>query len=114
MAQPVVALVATFLLAVLFYGATAHIAARYVLGDAPIGRAFLVGIVPALVSFALRPYAPAIVIPLAAGADFFAIRAVYRLQYRTAGLVAAAHYTVSAIAGITVFNLVRLLGTAPV
>jgi hypothetical protein len=113
MAVPVVSLVGTFLLAVLFYGVTAHLAARYVLGDVPIARAFAVGAVPALVSFALGPYHPVYVIPLAAGADFFAIRAIYRLEYRTAGLVALAHYTVSAILGITIYNLVALLSTAP-
>lgn len=113
MAVPIVALVGTFLLAVLFYGVTAHLAARYVLGDVPVVRAFVVGVVPAAISFALQAYAPAIVIFVSATADFFAIRTVYRLKYRTAGLVALAHYTVSAIVGITIFNLVRLLSTAP-
>ncbi|USZ67121.1 hypothetical protein NGM10_10305 [Halorussus salilacus] len=113
MAAPVVALIGTFLIAVLFYAVTAHIAARYVLGSVPIGRALAVGVVPAVVSFALQAYHPIYVIPLAAGADFFAIRAVYRLRYRTTGLVALAHYTVSAILGITIYNLVALLSTAP-
>ncbi|WP_135824736.1 DUF7473 family protein [Halorussus ruber] len=114
MAVPIVALVGTFLLAVLFYSVTAHIAARYVLGDVPITRAFLVGVVPAVISFALEAYQnPAVIIAIALAADFFAIRAVYRLRYRTAGVVALAHYTVSALFGITIFNLVRLLGTAP-
>jgi hypothetical protein len=113
MAVPIVALVGTFLLAVLFYSVTAHIAARYVLGDVPLKRALLVGVVPAIISFALQAYGPAVVILVSAAADFFAIRAVYRLKYKTAGVVAAAHYTVSALFGITIFNLVRLLGTAP-
>ena len=113
MAVPVVSLVGTFLLAVLFYGVTAHVAARYVLGDVPVVRAFAVGVVPAAISFALQAYGPAVVILVSASAAFFAIRAVYRLKYKTAGVVALAHYTVSALAGITIFNLVRLLGTAP-
>ncbi|UPW01469.1 hypothetical protein M0R88_05030 [Halorussus gelatinilyticus] len=113
MAVPVVALIGTFLLAVLFYGVTAHIAARYVLGDVPILRAFVVGLVPALISFALQAYGPLVVILVSATADFFAIRGVYRLRLRTAGLVTLVHYTVSAIAGITVLNIVRLLSTAP-
>ncbi|WP_137284331.1 DUF7473 family protein [Halorussus salinisoli] len=113
MAVPIVALVGTFLLTVLFYGVTAHIAARYVLGDVPIVRAFAVGVVPAIISFALQAYGPAIVILVSASADFFTIRAVYRLKYKTAGVVTLAHYTVSALLGITIFNLVRLLGTAP-
>ncbi|MFC4450832.1 DUF7473 family protein [Halorussus aquaticus] len=113
MAVPIVALVGTFLLAVLFYGVTAHIAARYVLGDVPIPRALAVGVVPAIIAFALQAYHPGVIILVSATADFFAIRAVYRLKYKTAGVVAAAHYTVSVIAAVTIFNLVRLLGTAP-
>ena len=113
MATPVAALVGTFLIAVLFYAVTAHLAARYVLGAVPVARALVVGVVPAAVSFALGSFHPVYVIPIAAAADFFAIRAVYRLRYRTAGLVALAHYTVSAILGITIYNLVALLGTAP-
>ncbi|WP_158058738.1 DUF7473 family protein [Halorussus halophilus] len=111
------ALVVTFLLAVLFYGVTAHIAARYVLGSVPISRAFLVGLVPAVISFALQAYQSslgvALIIVLALSADFFAIRAVYRIKYRTTALVAIAHYTISVLFGITILNLVRLLGTAP-
>lgn len=107
------ALVVTFLLAVLFYGVTAHIAARYVLGSVPIQRAFLVGVVPAIISFALQSWGPAVVIPIAATADFFAIRAVYRLKYKTTALVTLAHYTLGVLFGITILNLVRLLGTAP-
>jgi hypothetical protein len=115
MAVPVAALVGTFLLTVLFYSITAHIAARYVLGGVPILRAFVVGVVPAVISFALQAYQnPIIIIVIALAADFFTIRAVYRLKYKTAGVVALAHYTVSALVGITILNLVRLLGTAPV
>jgi hypothetical protein len=114
MAVTVVALVGTFLLAALFYAVTAHIAARYVLGDVPIPRAFAVGVVPAIISFALQAYGPGVVILVSATADFFAIRGVYRLKYKTAVLVTLAHYTVSALVGITVFNLWRLLRTAPV
>lgn len=113
MATTLVALVGTFLLAVLFYGVTAHVAARYVLGDVPLARAFAVGLVPAVIAFALQAYGPALVIAVSAAADFFAIKAVYRLRYRTTVVVTLAHYTVSALVGITIFNLVRLLATAP-
>ncbi|WP_135827638.1 DUF7473 family protein [Halorussus halobius] len=113
MATPIVALVGTFLLAVLFYGVTAHIAARYVLGDVPLSRAFAVGLVPAIISFALQAYGPAVVIALSGAADLFAIKAAYRLKYRTTAVVTLTHYTVSALVGITIFNLVRLLATAP-
>ena len=108
-----VAIVGTFLLTVVFYAITAHIAARYVLGDVPIKFAFVVGTVLALVSFLLQQYGGVVVIVVAATVDFVLIQALYRLRYRTAGMVAVAHYTVAVIAGLVVFNAVRLLGTAP-
>lgn len=109
----IVALVGTFLVTFLFYAATVHIAARYVLGDVPVSRALAVGVVPAVVSFLLQQYGPAVSIVVAAGADLIAIQAVYRLRYRTAAVVALVHYTVAAIAGITIYNLIALLSTAP-
>ena len=112
-AGTLLALVGTFLVTVVFYAATAHIAARYVLGDVPIARALAVGVVPAVVSFLLQQYGPGVSILLAAGADLVAIRTIYRLKYRTAAIVALVHYTVAAILGITIYNLVALLSTAP-
>lgn len=109
----VVPVVGTFVLAVLFYSFTAHIAARYVLGDVPARHALVVGAVPAVVSFLLQQYGAGVVILFAAAADLVAIQAVYRLKYKTAGLVAIVHYTVSVILGIALFNLARLLSTAP-
>jgi hypothetical protein len=109
----VLAYLGTFLLAALFYTLTAHIAARYVLGTVPLKRAAIVGLVPAAIALLLQQYGPAIVIAVSLAADFLAIRVVYRLKYRTTTLVAVAHCTVSALLGITIFNLVSLLGTAP-
>jgi hypothetical protein len=79
----------------------------------PLKRAAIVGLVPAAIALLLQQYGPAIVIVVSLAADFLAIRVVYRLKYRTTTLVAVAHYTVSALLGITIFNLVSLLGTAP-
>lgn len=107
------AIVGTFLLTVGFYALTAHIAARYVLGDVPMKRAVVVGVVPAIVTFVLQQYGPAVVLPVAALSDFLAIHTVYRLKYKTAGIVAVVHYTVSVLLGLTLYNLVRLLATAP-
>jgi hypothetical protein len=107
------AVVGTFLLAVSFYALTAHIAARYVLGDVRFRRALLVGVVPAVVSLLLQRYGPAVTILMTLLADFFAIRGAYRLGNRLAGLVALVHYTVTAILGITLVNLIGLLSTAP-
>ena len=103
----------TFLLAASFYAVTAHIAARYVLGDVPVRRAVLVGVVPAAVGLALQQYGPATVIAVSVVADYIAIRYVYRLSLRMAAGVSVVHYTVSAILGITLFNLIRLIGTMP-
>ncbi|MDX1747395.1 MAG: hypothetical protein R3324_15775 [Halobacteriales archaeon] len=110
---PPEAFVGTFLLATAFYAVTAHIAARYVLGDVPFVRAARVGPVPALVGLALQQWGPAVVIAVSVVVDYVAIRYSYRLSLKMAGAVSLIHYTVSAIAGITVFNLVRLLGTMP-
>lgn len=107
------AILGTFLLATAFYAVTAHIAARYVLGEVPFSRALLVGIVPALAVVILQRFGPALVIGLSLLADFLAIQWIYRLTPGRAGLVAIVHYTVSAILGITLFNLWRLLQTAP-
>ncbi|WP_135821761.1 DUF7473 family protein [Halostella litorea] len=108
-----VAYVGTFLLSAAFYAFTAHIAARYVLGDVLARKALLVGVVPAAASLLLQQYGPAVTIIVTLLADFFAIRGVYRLGNRLAVLVSVIHYTVTAILGITIYNLVALLSTAP-
>ena len=109
-----VAFVGTFLVAAIFYSLTLFVAARYVLGDAPLKRAVVVGVVLAVASMLLQRYEPAIVIAVTLALDAFAISAVYRLSWKSTALVAVAHYTVAVIAGITVFNLVALLQTAPI
>lgn len=110
---PPQAVVGTFLVATGFYALTAHLAARYVLGDVPILPAVGVGVVLAVVALLLRSVGPAPVIAVSLAADVVAIKQFYRLDWRPTALVALAHYTVSAILGITLFNLVRLLATAP-
>lgn len=108
-----IAFLGTFLVAAVFYSLTLHIAARYVLGDVPIKRAFVVGVVLAGAAMLLQQYGPAIVIVTTLGLDAFAISAVYRLSWKSTAFVAVIHYTVAVIAGITVFNLVALLSTVP-
>lgn len=108
-----VTLAATFVVVALGFCLTLHVAARYVLGDVPIGNA-LVGAVPATIVFALtlagRPLAAA---PIAIAADLIAIRSVYGISYRWAGLVTLIHFTVSFLVGFTLRNLLALLETAP-
>ena len=110
---PPLAVLGTFLVAAGFYALTAHLAARYVLGTVPVRPALGVGVVLAAVALALRSFGPAPVIAASLAADVAAIKGLYRLAWRQTALVAVVHYTVSAILGITLFNLVRLLATAP-
>lgn len=107
------AIAGTLVVTALFYSLTLHVAARYVLGDAPIQRAFVVGPMLAVAALLLQRWGPAVVIATTLALDAFAISAIYRLSWRKTALVAIVHYTVAVIAGITIFNLVALLSTAP-
>jgi hypothetical protein len=94
------------------YSATAHIAARNVLGDVPLRRALVVGATIAVVVLLLQQYG-AIAFVVALALDFVVIRYVYRLRLRTTGLVTFVHLVVSVLLTIATLSLVRLLGTAP-
>jgi hypothetical protein len=107
------ALFGTFVLAAVFYSITLHIAARYVLGDAPVGRAFYVGVLLALVAVLLQRRGPAVVIAATVTFDAFLISAIYRLSWKSTALVTVIHYTVSVLVGITIYNLIALISTAP-
>lgn len=102
----------TFLLAAGAYALTAHIAARNVLGDVPLRRAAVIGVVLAVIVVALQQYG-LIALVLAIAVDFVLIRYVYRLRYRTAGLVTLIHVVVSVLLLFVVLSAYRLIGTAP-
>lgn len=106
--------VGTFLLTAVFFSLTAHIAARYVLGDVPPVRALAVGIPLAVVVVALVRLPPLVIILLAFGVDLLAFHLVYRLAYRTATFVAVAHYTVTLLLGLVITYTLQILSTAPV
>ena len=110
---PTFAVVGTFLLAVGFYALTAHVAARFVLGTVPVTGAVRVGAVAAAATTVLQSLDPAPLIGLALIADAGAIHVVYRRRPARTAAVTAVHFAVSAILGITIYNLVRLIGTAP-
>ena len=95
------------------YSATAHIAARNVLGGVPLRRALVVGATIAVVVLLLQQYG-AIAFVVALALDFVVIRYVYRLRLRTTGLVTFVHLVVSVLLTIATLSLVRLLGTAPI
>jgi hypothetical protein len=108
-----VALLGTLVLTALFFGVTAHIAARYVLGDVPPGRALIVGVVPAVSVTALIRFPPWIIILVAVVGDFLVVRAAYRLRHRTTALIVVVHFTVSMLLSLVVGGITLLLGTAP-
>lgn len=103
----------TLLAGWLLFTFTAHVAATYVLGDVPWKRAFAVGIVPAIVTVALIRYSPLLIVAVGLLADFAAVHVVYRVKYRTAGLVVVMHYVVSLALVLLAANLLALLSTAP-
>lgn len=107
---PPTAIVGTFLLALAFYAATAFLAARYVLGSAEVLPAAGVGLVLAAVSLLLGPFGPAVAIGVSLAADAVAINRFFGLDRRDTALVTLAHYVLSAVLGVALFNLVRLLG----
>ena len=98
----------------LLFTFTAHVAATYVLGDVPWKRAFVVGVVPAIVTVALVRYNPLVILAVGLLADFAAVHVVYHVKYRTAGLVVVMHYVVSLALVLLAANLLTLLSTAPV
>jgi hypothetical protein len=110
---PPLAVAGTLLVAVGFYAATAHLAARYVLGSAPVLPAVGVGVVLGVVAFLLRSVGPAPVIAASLAADVAAIKALYGLEWRPTAFVAVVHYALSAVLGVALYNLVRLLVAAP-
>lgn len=100
-----VALVVTFLLTTLFYAVTLHLAALWVLGDAPHQRAVAVAPVPAAISILFSPYGVAVVLPLSFVGALVAIRQIYRLKTRSALVLTLFHYAIAVILGIALGNL---------
>ncbi len=86
------ALVVTFLLAVVFYAATLHLAALFFLGDAPTQLAVRAAIIPAVVSFALQQWGPAVTLALTLSGDFLAVRWSYDLRWQPALVLALLHF----------------------
>ena len=106
------AVLGTALIGAVFYGITAHVAARYVLGDVRIEQGLVVGAVPAIVLVAGSQLAgtggvQALVVALALVGDYLAIYRIYDLDRRRAGVVTLVHYAVSVLLGVV---LVSLLG----
>jgi len=85
------ALVVTFLLAVLFYAVTLHLAATFFIGDVPTQYAVRVAFAPAIVSFALQQWGPAVTLVATLSVDFAAVRWSYDIAWRPAVVVTLLH-----------------------
>lgn len=106
-------LAASFLVIGLGFCLTLHIAARYVLGDVPIGNA-LAGFIPAAIVVALTlADQPLPAAALAIAAEVIVVQSVYDVSYRRSGFITVVHFTVSFLLGFALQNLLALLGTAP-
>jgi hypothetical protein len=109
------AVAGTAALFALFLSVTAHLAARNVLGDVPIRKAFVVAPLPAaiaVVAAALElPSIPAVVVAVAVDATL--VRFVYGLDRRLTAGVTVVHAVVSVILGSIIFSLYVLVLSAP-
>jgi hypothetical protein len=85
------ALVVTFLLAVVFYALTLHLAAMFLLGDVPTQYAARAAVVPAAVSFALQGWGPAVTLAVTLLGDVLAVRWSYDLHWQPAVVLALLH-----------------------
>ena len=109
----VLAYLGTFVLATVFYGITLHIAARYVLGDVSIRRAFRVAPVLGLFALMLQQAGPALTAAITVVVAYVLIHVVYDLSHKMTVFVTVIYYTVALLVGFTLANLVFLLGQAP-
>lgn len=107
---PLLSVLGTLLIAAVFYGFTAHVAARYVLGDVEIEQGLLVGLVPAtifVVGVAVlgRGVGLLVALALALVGDFLAIDRVYDPGRKWSVAVTVVHYAVTVLIGLLVANL---------
>jgi hypothetical protein len=100
-----VAIVVAFLVSTLFSAVTMHLAALWVLGDEPHQNAVKVAPVPVVVAMLFGRYHALIVLALAFGAAFVAIRYVYDLTLRGTALVTAFYVAISAIFAFAFGNI---------
>ncbi|ELZ76475.1 hypothetical protein C455_15026 [Haloferax larsenii JCM 13917] len=113
---PITAVAGTFALFALFLSTTAHIAARNVLGDVEVKKAFAVGPVPAAIAvvftaFQLNSF---LALALAIASDFGLVRFIYGQSNRLSAYVVFIHFVVSVILGVILFGLAVILSSAPV
>jgi hypothetical protein len=109
------ALVVTFLITVLFYAFTLHLAATFFIGDVPSQRAAYAAIAPAVVSILLQQYGQqssllvGLTVVVTLFADLLAISFVYKLKLRSAAPLVALHFAFAAVIGILLGNALGVL-----
>ncbi|KAB1197566.1 MULTISPECIES: hypothetical protein [Haloferax] len=113
---PVTAVAGTFALFALFLSLTAHIAARNVLGDVEVKKAFAVGPVPAAIAVVFTTFGwnSFLALLLAVVLDFVLVRYLYGQATRLSAYIVLIHFVVTIILGTIVFGLLVLLSSAPV
>ncbi|MFC6989970.1 hypothetical protein ACFQJD_16990 [Haloplanus sp. GCM10025708] len=109
------AVAGTAALLALFLSITAHLAARNVLGDVPVRKAFVVGPVPAAIAvvstaFDVHPY---LAIAVALTADGALIGYLYGESRRMTAYVTLIHAVVSVLLGSVLVSLYLLALSAP-
>lgn len=99
----------------LFLSITAHIAARNVLGDVEVKKAFAVGPLPAAIAVVATALGsnPFLAIGTAIAVDAAAIAFLYGRSRRLTAAVTVIHIVVSIILGSVLFALVFLIASAP-
>jgi hypothetical protein len=106
----ILAVLGTLFVAALFYGLTAHVAARYVLGDVKIEQGLLVGPVPAAIfvlGVQVLGQGVGLLVALAAAlvGDFLAIDRVYDPGKKWSAAVTVVHYTVTVLVVLMLSSL---------
>lgn len=110
-----VAIAGTYASLALFLTLTAHIAARNVLGDVEVKKAFAVGPVPAAVAvvFTAMSWPSALALALALVADALLVHVVYGRPARLSAYVTFIHVVVSILLGAVLFGVYALALSAP-
>ncbi|NUE01523.1 hypothetical protein HUB97_03315 [Halorubraceae archaeon YAN] len=114
-AASTLAIIGTVGLFAVFLSITAHIAARNVLGDVSVIKAFGVGPIPAVISVVAQALGvPAVVsLPLAIVADGAAINYFYGESRRITAYITVIHIIVTIIIGTVLFGILTIAMTAP-
>jgi hypothetical protein len=105
-----IALVVTFLLAVVFYALTLHLAATFFIGGVPTQYAARAAVVPAVVSFALQQWGPAVTLAATLVSDVIAVTWSYKIRWRAAVILALLHLAFFVALFVPLNNIFGIVG----